>query len=264
MLGDTTIETHEEFTLSLFGAQNATAPDAGEALILDDDAPPLSTNELLPGWSESTDLASSGVADVDAYRVAQRARSSYEAVVDEVSGDIAPGLVLERLASDNLTVLQSATAVGTGSAVSLRWQHKGAADALNQTLRVRSAGCGTDCGADDRYRIRFYETTMTLPRFNNAANSVSVAFVENRNAFPVAGTLWFWSTSGSLLHSSAFTIPARGVFTLNTAQPPPLLGATGSATLTSDAPYGTLAAKAVTLDLGGGFTFDAPFEPKPR
>ena len=263
VVGDAAVEPDEGFRLSFPNLQNATAPDPGDALILDDDAPVLSTNEVLHGWIQAGDLASTGAPDVDYYRIAQQARTSWEVVVDEVSGDIAPGLVLERLASDNSTVLQSASPVGTGPARSMRWEHTSAVDAVRQTLRVRSAGCTTDCGADDGYRIRLYETTMTLPRFNNANNSVTVVIVQNPNvSLSVSGNLWFWSGSGALLYSRAFTLPPLGVFTLSPVQAAPLLGVVGSATLTSNAPYGALAVKAVTIDSGGGFSFDAPFEPK--
>jgi hypothetical protein len=263
VMGDASVEVDEAFTLNLTGAVNANAPDLGTGLILDDDAPVLSTDEVLHGWSQAGDLASAGTPDVDYYRIAQQARTSWEVVVDEVSGDIAPGLVLERLASDNSTVLQTASPVGTGAARSLRWEHTSAVDAVRQTLRVRSTGCTTNCGADDGYRIRLYETTMTLPRFNNANNSVTVVIVQNPNvSFSVSGNLWFWSGSGALLYSRAFTLPPLGVFTLSPVQVAPLFGAVGSATLTSNAPYGTLAVKAVTIDSGGGFSFDAPFESK--
>jgi hypothetical protein len=260
--GDSSIEADELFTLNLSNAVNATVPAAGNGLILDDDAPPLSTNELLHGWSQTADLASTGTPDVDHYRIAQRARTSWEVVVDEVSGDIAPGLVLERLASDNSTVLQTASAVGTGSARSMRWENSTAVDVLRQTLRVRSTGCTTGCDADDTYRIRLYETTMALPRFNNLNNQATVVIVQNRNRFAVNGTLWFWTAAGDLVYSRAFTVPARGVFTLSPAQAVPLLGLAGSATMTSNAPYGTLGVKAVTVDSAGGFSFDSPFEPK--
>jgi hypothetical protein len=183
-------------------------------------------------------------------------------VVDEVSGDVAPGLVLERLGSDNQTVLQTASAVGTGAARSLRWEHPGAADAMHQTLRVRSTACTTTCDGDDRYRIRLYETTMTMSRFNNIQNNVSVVLVQNPNPFQVNGTLWFWNQAGGLVYARAFSVPARGGYQLHPYLNAPLLGQGGTVTLTSNAPYGTLRAKGVTIDSQGGFAFDTPFEHK--
>jgi hypothetical protein len=117
VVGDTQVELDETFVVNLSGATNASnARGQGVGTILDDDAPSLSTRELTHGSAEMEDLrAQPGpVADVDHYRMAQGARSSYEVVVDAVSGGVQP-LVLERLGPDNATVVQSSVGVGTGS-----------------------------------------------------------------------------------------------------------------------------------------------------
>jgi hypothetical protein len=263
--GDTSVEVDEAFVLDLSSPQNATLPDAqGSGVILDDDALSLSSNELFHGWSQRADLAASPGADVDLYRMAQRARSSYEVVVDEVSGDLAPGLVLERLASDNSTTLQSAQPVGTGAAVSLRWQNTGVSDVMQQHLRIRSTGCTTSCGADDTYRVRFYDTTYSFPRFNNTGNSFTSLFIQNPTAASVNGVAWFWNASGALVYARAFVAPARGVATISGPATPALLGHSGSVTVTNDAPYGRLTGKASSIDLTSGSSFDIPMEPRPR
>ena len=59
-------------------------------------------------------------------------------------------------------------------------------------------------------------------------------------------------------------LPARGLQTLNTSTVPELAGRSGSITLTSDAPYGTLAGKAVALEPATGFSFDDVMRPRPR
>ena len=263
--GDTAVEVDEGFVLNLSNPQNATTPDAqGNGLILDDDAASLSSDELFHGWSQRADLAASPAADIDFYRVAQRARSSYELVVDEVSGDLAPGLVLERLASDNSTPLATAQAVGTGSAVSLRWQNTGASDVLQQHLRVRSTGCTTNCGTDDTYRIRFYDTTYSFPRFNNTGNTFTSLFIHNPSTVSVNGVAWFWNAAGTLVYARAFVAPPRGVATISGPATPALLGHSGSVTVTNDAPYGRLTGKAASIDLSSGSSFDIPMEPRPR
>ena len=76
-------------------------------------------------------------ADLDWYAVLQAPSASYEVVVDEVSGDAVP-LLVERVASDGLTVLQSASAVGTGSSVSLRWQNFSTAVVADEHVRISS------------------------------------------------------------------------------------------------------------------------------
>src|SRR4030095_2750683 len=153
IVGDTTIEDDEDFNVNLSNPVQGTLGAAqGDGVIIDDDAVPVSSNELFHGWSQVADLAAQPgpLADEDFYRLAQAARSSYEVIVDQTSGDITPGLLLERLGTDNSPVLQAGTAIGTASAVSLRWQNTTASTVTQQHLRVRTgaAGCGAACGAD--------------------------------------------------------------------------------------------------------------------
>jgi hypothetical protein len=238
----------------------------GVATILDDDAPSLSRLELAHGSAQWGDLAADPgpAADVDFYRLAQSPRSSWEIVVDGTSGDVGPGVLVERLASDNSTVLQTATANGTGSSVSLRWENPVATAVSSQHIRVRSAGCTVQCGADDVYRIRSYETTYTIPRFNNSSTQVTIVIVQNPTGQAVSGRLYFWDAAGALLHTQPFNIPAHGLFQLNAASVPVLQGRTGSITVANDARYGALAGKAVALESGTGMSFDSPMAAKPR
>lgn len=262
VVGDTAIEEDETFTTTLSNPVQATLGNAqAEGLILDDDATPLSSDELVPGWFQRGDLAAQPVY----YRMSQAARSSYEVVVDELSGDAAPGLLLERLASDNSTVMQSATAVGTGTSVSLRW-HNTSAGTLNlQHLRLRTGapGCGTNCGADDTYRIRLYDTTYRAPRFNSTGGQATVLLLQNRSAGSVSGTAYFWSATGALLHGQPFTIAGRGLYVLNTSTVTALQNRSGSVTIAHNGGYGALAGKSVAADPATGASFDTPVEPKP-
>ena len=59
------------------------------------------------------------------------------------------------------------------------------------------------------------------------------------------------------------TLPARGSLVLHTAGLPELAGLAGSISVTSDARYGALTGKAVTLDPGAGMSFEAPLRPRP-
>jgi hypothetical protein len=266
VIGDTAVEADESFTLAVTGATNATVGN-GQApfVILDDDAPSLASEELAHGSSRWADLAAAGgVADADFYRIAQQPRSSYEIVVDGASGDVAPDVRLERLAADNATVLQSATAVGTGTSVSLRWENTLASPVVGPHLRVRSASCGTACGLDDVYRIRAYDTTYSIPRFNNAATQGTVVVLQNRSARTVNGHLNFWDAAGVLLLGHPFVLPARGMLTQNAAALQPLAGRSGSITVANDGGYGDLTGKAVSLEPATGFSFDSPMVPRPR
>jgi hypothetical protein len=233
---------------------------------VDDDAPSLARLELGHGSMLWGDLAADPgpATDVDFYRLAQAARASYEIVVDGTSGDVGPGLLLERLASDNVTVLQSGAAAGTGGSVSLRWENTVATTVAGQHIRVRSGGCTLSCGADDLYRIRAYETTYGIPRFNNSGSQVTVVLLQNPTSQAVSGRLHFWDSAGALLHTHAFNIAARGLLQLNGATVPALQGRSGSITVSSDARYGTLAGKAVSLEGATGLSFDSPMTARPR
>jgi hypothetical protein len=267
VLGDTEVELHETFTLNLSSPVNATIQDGtGEGTILDDDAPSLSSLELTHGSRLTADLAAEPgpLADQDVYRLAQAGRSSWEIVADGVSGDVAPGLVLERLAEDNSTVLQTGVPAGVGPARVLRWERRLAFGETRQHIRVRSTGCSTDCGADDAYRLRAYETTARIPRFNNAGTQGTVLLIQNASGGPVAANIDFWDTAGTLLATAPLTLGPRAVGVVNTLALEPLAGRSGSVSITHDGPYGALAGKAVALEPATGFSFDSPLTYRPR
>jgi Calx-beta domain len=267
VLGDTEVELHETFFLSLSNPVNATILDGtGEGTILDDDAASLSSLELTHGSRLTADLAAQPgpLADQDLYRLAQAGRSSWEIVADGVSGDIAPGLVLERLAEDNSTVLQTGVPVGVGAARALRWERRQGFDETRQHIRVRSTGCSTDCGADDAYRLRVYETTVRIPRFNNSGTQGTVLLVQNWTDAPLAANVDFWDPAGALLATAPLALAPRAVGVINTLALAPLVGRSGSVSITHDGPYGALAGKAVALEPATGFSFDSPLGYKPR
>lgn len=259
-------ETDETFTLGLSGPTNATLADgSGAGLIRDDDA--LVQQELVHGSRWTGNLAShpGPAADADAYAIVQLPRSSYEVLVDSGSGDLgSTGPVLERFEPATSTVVQSSTPVGTGPGRSLRWENAGSSAVATQLVRVRSAQCTTNCGPDDVYRARAYETTLRCPRFNNASSQVTVLQLQNTSAGSVTGTVWFWSPAGALLASQQVSLPARGSTSINTSAVPGLAGQSGSLTVSSDAPFGALTGKAVALEPATGMSFDAPLEPRPR
>jgi len=260
VIGDTLVEGDETFFVNLSGAANATVVD-GQALgtVLDDDTPSLSSNELNHGTAQRGDLA----VRPDYYRIGQRPFSSYEVVVDETSGDIVP-VALHRLASNNVTVVQAAQAISVGGSVSLRWQNSTAATVVNQQIRM-DATCAAGCGPDDVYRIRAFETTYRVPRFNNSGSQVTVLLLQNPTTYPIAGNVWFWSGSGgSPVGSQAFSLPPRQTLVVNTAGVPGASGVAGTITVSQDGRYGDLTGKTVALEPASGFSFDSPMLPVPR
>jgi hypothetical protein len=259
VLGDTLFEGDETFFVNLSGAVNANVVDGqGIGTILDDDTPSLSSNELNHGSEQRGDL----LVRPDYFRIGQKPYSSYEIVVDGTSGDIVP-VALHRLASNNVTVLQTASAIAVGDSVSLRWENGTAATIVNQQIRM-DGSCAGGCGADDVYRIRAFETTYRVPRFNNSGSQVTVLLLQNPASYPVTGNVWFWSASGALLGSHPFSLNGRETLVLNTATVPGAAGLGGTITLSHNGRYGDLTGKTVALEPSTGFSFDSPMLALPR
>lgn len=201
-----------------------------------------------------------GVAD--RYRIGQRPFASYEMVVDAVAGN--PQLQLDRTNASN-TVLQSGVPVTAiiDHSQSIRWQNTAATAEDTQRIRV---SCPSNCSGNDRYRLRAYETTYAVPRFNNSGTQVTVLIIQNPTDAPVTGTIYFWSPAGTLLNSggTVFNLAARAATVLQTATVAGVAGQSGTITITHTARYGELAAKAVALEPATGFSFDTPAIWRPR
>jgi parallel beta-helix repeat protein len=259
VVGDVAVEGDETFTVALSAPSGATVADGqATATIVDDDLTPVGGLELSHRTAIAQDLsAATGTAGADTYRIAQQARASYEVLVDAASGDVSPA-ALERLASDLSTVLQTGDAAGTGTGRSLRWTNTATTAVVNQAIRVRSTGCGTGCGADDTYRVRAWETTYAVPRFNQSGSQGTVLLVQNRTTRTVVARAYFWSPSGALLGEHPFTLVPRGTLALNVGTVAGVPGQSGAITIAHDGGYGALAGKAVALEPSTGFSFDSP------
>ena len=262
VIGDVLDEPNETFYLALGPVIDATpvAPTI-PALIRDDDGATIALQALGHG----TDRRDTLEGGADLFVVHQPGRTSWEIVVDGASGDvgIGSGPLLERVASDLTTVVQSSSAAGAGSARVLRWAN---ANGLPQDgyVRVSSAGCSTDCGPDDVYRLRAYETTGRIARFNTSGTQVTVLVLQNVTNAPISATAHFWSPSGALLDSRALPLPARSVVTLNVSSVAGAAAQAGSLTVVHDGGYGAVAGKSVALDPAAGFSFDTPLTYRPR
>jgi subtilisin-like proprotein convertase family protein len=262
--GDLIFEPNEGFFLNLSNPINATVADGqGLGTILNDDGP-SGTNfvtELSHGYSEMTDLASTGgVPNVDYYRLAQKPYSSYEVLVDATSGDIGPALDVQRIGPDGTAVVQDSVPVGVSSSRSLRWANTAAAEVTDQYVRVGSAGCTTDCGPDDVYGIHAFETTYSVPRFNNSGTQITVLLLQNPANYAINVTAFFWDSAGALKGTMAFTLTPKQLFVLNTSTVAPGVG--GSVTIAHDGRYGDLSGKTVALEPATGFSFDSPMLPR--
>jgi uncharacterized repeat protein (TIGR01451 family) len=223
--------------------------------------------ELVHGTRLTADLAGAGgVADVDRYRISLKPYSSYEVVVDGASGDVGTGAgpLVDRVTGDGTTVLQASQPVGVGPSRTLRFVNDTSATIDDQLVRVRSGSCGSDCGPDDVYRIRAWETTGTIARFNNSATQITVLVLQNRSTTPISGTIYFWSAAGLLMHQEGIVVVPKGGRVLNTATIPALEGQSGSVTIVHDGGYDALAGKGVALEPATSFAFDSLLVPRPR
>jgi len=229
------------------------------------DEGPATGNELVHGADQVHDLGAlpGPAVDEDWYRLTIKPYSSYEVVVDGVSGDIGPTLAVDRVIADG-TIFGSAVPVGLGFARSMRFHNPDGVAAEDKWLRVRSGGCTTDCTANDVYRVRYYETTGSVPRFNNEGGQVTLLVLQNPAGDAVTGTAYLWDAAGTLLAAPTFTLAARAVLMLDTSTVPGAQGRSGSVTIGHDARYGDLSGKAVAVAPAGGWSFDTPMVYRPR
>ncbi len=219
-------------------------------------------NELVHGSDQLHDLGALAgpAADDDWYQISQKPFSSYEIVVDATSGDIGTGLLVTRTNSGGTTVLQSSLPVGVGYSRSLRFQNSTAVEINQERIRVTSGSCTTDCGADDVYRLRAYETTYAVPRFNNAGTQVTVLLLQNPTNYTITGTVYFWSPAGTQVATSPFNLAPKALQVLATQGV--AAGQSGALTISHDGRYGDLSGKTVALEPATGFSFDSPMIPR--
>ena len=134
--------------------------------------------------------------------------------------------------------------------------------AATEHVRVESPGCGSACGSDDVYRVRFYETTLAAPRVNNSGAQVTVVILQNASSATVSGALHLRNADGSDAGAQAFQVAPRATFVFNSSTSFPAFS--GSLTVAHDGAYGSLVGKAVALEPSSGFSFDTPLTCRPR
>ena len=123
-----------------------------------------------------------------------------------------------------------------------------------------SSGCQTDCGPDDVYRLRAFETTQSIPRFNNVGDP------DHRPAPAEPVRLRHHRQRLLLGHERVadralpFSLPAKNTLVLNTATVVP--SGAGAITIANDGRYGDLTGKTVALEPSTGFSFDSPMVPR--
>jgi hypothetical protein len=127
---------------------------------------------------------------------------------------------------------------------------------------VTSGQCTTNCGPDDVYVIRGYETTYSVPRFNNSGTQITVLLLQNPTNYTINTIVYFWDSTGTQTALQPFTLGPKNLVVFNTATVAPGVG--GSVTIANDGRYGDLSAKTVALEPATGFSFDSPALPRIR
>jgi hypothetical protein len=209
------------------------------------------------------DLAAvAGVADQDWFLLGARPMSSYQFVVDGVTGDL-------DLQADDVQLLEERTGAVTDARVSdfggqltLDFEVGALSVPLPRWVRIRGAACGSSCGSQDRYRVGFYDTTYTVPRFNNTGSQVTVLQVQNATDRDCAIAYWFFDDAGQLLVTSGLAIRARELLVLST-DAGLLVDTSGSARISHTCGHGGLTGKAVSIEPATGFTFDTALQSRP-
>jgi hypothetical protein len=216
-------------------------------------------NELVHGSDQLHDLGALAgpAADQDWYRISQKPFSSYEIVADATSGDIGTTLLVRRTDQTGAGI-QTSVAVGVGYSRSLRWVNSTSASEDTQRIAVTSGSCTTDCGADDVYRLRSYETTYAVPRFNNSGTQVTVLLLQNPTNYTITGTVYFWNAAGTQVGTAPINLAGKALMVLNTSTVPGANGTSGALTIAHDGRYGDLSSKSVALEPATGFSFDTP------
>ena len=249
------------------GAAGPARADVWDIQTNSDNSAATTQNELMHGSDQIHDLgalAGGTLPDQDWYRIGQKAYASYEVVVDATSGDIGAGVLLQRMDNGG-GVIQTAQPVtlGLNYSQSLRFMNTTGTEVTNEYVRVMSSSCTTNCGPDDVYRLRAFETTESIPRFNNSASQITVLLLQNPSGYAINGNIYFWRTDGTLLGSPfPFSLPAKNTLVLNTATVPGAAGVGGAITLANDGRYGDLTGKTVALEPSTGFSFDSPMVPR--
>jgi hypothetical protein len=220
-------------------------------------------NELLHGSLQVHDLgAQNTFSDEDWYVVASRRFSSYQMVVDGMTGQLQltePDLQL--LDTLGTTVQANATLGDFGGSLSLAWKNA-TGSTVAQFARVQGAACGLVCLDVARYRVRFYDTTYTIARFNNSGTQATVLMVQNVTDGSCDATYVFQSATGGLLGSFDRTLPARGLDVFATA--PLVPNQSGSVRVAHTCGYGGLSGKAVSIEPAAGLAFDTQMVHRPH
>jgi hypothetical protein len=221
-------------------------------------------SEIAPGALQVHDLEGvSGVADQDWFRVSQKPYSSYEVLVDGLTGGLSPVPVTVPgtelgvyFVYENGTVVPSNALGASGSARVLYFRNETATVKDADRIRVANPLCAGACLATEQYRIRLFDTTYGISRFNNSASQITVLVIQNTSDRVVYFNAHFFTGDGTGLNTYSQNISPFGTVVLNTSTVVGVAGQSGSIIIANDGRYGVLTGKAVALEPSTGFAFD--------
>ena len=107
-----------------------------------------------------------------------------------------------------------------------------------------------------RNRIRLFDTTYGVSRFNNSASQITVLVVQNTSDRVVYFNAHFFDANGVIQGTHSQNISPYGAAVVNTTTVPGVAGKSGSIIINNDGRYGVLTGKAVSLEPATGFVFD--------
>ena len=221
-------------------------------------------SEIAPGALQVHDLEGvGGIADQDWFRISQKPYSSYEVLVDGLTGGLAPvpvtvpgtelGVALVR--SGGQVIPSNALSIA-GSARVLYFRNETGTLIDDERVRVSNPLCAGACLATEQYRIRLFDTTYGFPRFNNSASQFTILVIQNTSDRVVYFNAHFFDINGVLQGTNSQNIMPFGSTVLNTSTVPGVAGKSGSIIVNNDGRYGVLIGKAIALEPATGFTFD--------
>lgn len=251
----------------LGGSASADVWDIGT----DPDNSPGTDNVPTHGTEQRHDLAALAgpTADQDWYAFNAPSYSSWEARLDGTTGAVALGVTVAFVDSAAAAITGARNNVNTstngcdGCAVSARLENSTATN-VEEFVRIGDAQCGTTCNANDQYTFRYFDTTYSVPRFNNAGGQVTVLVVQNLADEAVGGTIHLMNAAGTRIGGAAFGLGAKQHFVVSTAVLAGGAGAAGVILITHNGAYGSLSGKSVVLDPATGFSFDTPLVARPN
>ena len=233
-----------------------------------------SDNEIVHGLSQVHDMAARAggtIADADYYTFRLPNSRSYEIRIDGFTGDTSGTTTPEvSLLADNGTtvvdIAQPVTSFGVAKSLRVASTVMGGTGFTSHYVLVANAACGLACTGTDEYRIRAFDTTLALPRYNNTGGQVTVLVLQNPTNRSVNWFAGAFSNGGALVGTlGAILAPyATSVINLSTVSGGALNNTSGSLVIRNDGPYQGLAGKGVSLEPATGFTFDTALVPAPQ